>query len=107
MYNGKRRILTTIRDQLSITVMFIILAIVNLVFYRTIFFITPGYFEGIIGNLELMSIYYPGWTMRLYHDLDQTDPVLQVFVGIFMEVNLIYLKQKSYTRIRNPKLNRH
>jgi len=36
-----------------------------------------GYFEGIIGNLELMPKFYPGWVMRLYYDLDQTDPVLQ------------------------------
>ena len=36
-----------------------------------------GYFEGIIGNLELMPKYYPGWVMRLYYDLDAKDPVFQ------------------------------
>jgi len=36
-----------------------------------------GYFEGIVGNLELMPKFYPGWTMRLYYDLDKKDPVLK------------------------------
>ena len=36
-----------------------------------------GYFEGIVGNLELMPKFYPGWTMRLYYDLDKRDPVLK------------------------------
>jgi len=34
-----------------------------------------GYFEGIVGNLELLPKYYPGWVMRLYYDLDKNDPV--------------------------------
>ena len=37
-----------------------------------------GYFEGIVGNLELMPIYYPGWVMRLYYDLDDNDPITEV-----------------------------
>ena len=36
-----------------------------------------GYFEGIVGNLELIPKYYPGWIMRLYYDLDKNDPVLK------------------------------
>ena len=36
-----------------------------------------GYFEGIVGNLELMPKYYPGWVMRLYYDLNKKDPVLK------------------------------
>ena len=36
-----------------------------------------GYFDGIIGNLKLMPRYYPGWTMRLYYDLDKKDPVFK------------------------------
>ena len=36
-----------------------------------------GYFEGIIGNLKLVPKLYPGWTMRLYYDLDKKDPVLK------------------------------
>ena len=37
-----------------------------------------GYFEGIIGNLELMPIYYPGWVMRVYYDLEDEDPISKV-----------------------------
>ncbi len=37
--------------------------------------IEKGYFEGIIENLKLMPIHYPGWIMRLYFDLDKSDPV--------------------------------
>ncbi len=34
-----------------------------------------GYFQGIVGNLELMPTFYPGWIMRLYFDLEEEDPV--------------------------------
>ena len=37
-----------------------------------------GYFEGIVGNLDLMSTYYPGWVMRVYYDLEANDPITQV-----------------------------
>ena len=37
-----------------------------------------GYFEGILANLKLIPKFYPGWTMRLYHDLNGNDPLLQV-----------------------------
>ena len=37
-----------------------------------------GYFEGIMENLELMPVYYPGWVMRLYYDLDDSDPISKV-----------------------------
>ena len=36
-----------------------------------------GYFDGIIGNLALMPKLYPGWTMRLYYDLDKQDSILK------------------------------
>ena len=42
------------------------------------YLIYTGYFEGIVGNLELMSTYYPGWVMRVYYDLDDNDPIIQV-----------------------------
>lgn len=35
-----------------------------------------GYFEGIKGNLKLMPKYYPGWTMRVYFDLNKGDAIL-------------------------------
>ncbi len=35
-----------------------------------------GYFDGIVGNLQLMPTFYPGWTMRLYFDLDADDPIM-------------------------------
>ena len=38
-----------------------------------------GYFEGIVGNLQLMPIYYPGWVIRLYHDIRSDDPVMKVY----------------------------
>ncbi len=38
--------------------------------------IEKGYFEGIDENLRLMQKYYPGWIMRLYYNMDKSDPVL-------------------------------
>ena len=39
--------------------------------------IKKGYFEGIEGNLNIMPQYYPGHTMRVYYDLDDSDEILQ------------------------------
>jgi hypothetical protein len=44
--------------------------------YFPLYFV--GYFEGIVGNLELMPVYYPGYVMRLYYDLDDNDPITEV-----------------------------
>ena len=41
----------------------------------------PGYFDGIVGNLMLVPIYYPGWVMRLYYDLEDRDPITKVRFG--------------------------
>ena len=35
-----------------------------------------GYFNGIQANLELIPKFYPGWTIRLYLDLDKTNELL-------------------------------
>ena len=34
-----------------------------------------GYVEGLRNNLQLMPKFYPGWTMRLYVDFDDNDPI--------------------------------
>ena len=47
--------------------------------YNIISMLISGYFEGIVGNLELMPLYYPGWVMRLYYDLDDRDPITKVY----------------------------
>jgi len=36
----------------------------------------PPYFEGVKENLELVSQLYPGWFVRLYHDLHKDDPLM-------------------------------
>ena len=36
-----------------------------------------GYFEGIVGNLELLPKFYPGWIMRVYYDMEDGHPVLK------------------------------
>ena len=41
-------------------------------------FLLLGYFEGIRDNLRLMPYYYPGWIMRLYHDLSNDEPSMKV-----------------------------
>ena len=32
------------------------------------------YYNGIYKNYKAIQDFYPGWTMRLYHDLDQNNP---------------------------------
>ena len=36
-----------------------------------------GFYVGIKGNLQKMEQFYPGWIMRLYHNMDQNDPMLK------------------------------
>lgn len=48
-----------------------------------------GYFEGIVGNLELMNQFYPGWIMRLYYDLDKTDPVFKDLCKLSCENDIL------------------
>ena len=36
----------------------------------------PPYFEGVRENLDLVSQLYPGWVVRLYHDLQEDDPLM-------------------------------
>jgi len=44
------------------------------------------YFAGIKENLELLpQLYGPGWSMRLYYDLDQADPLMQDLCGLACE----------------------
>ena len=50
-----------------------------------IFYIIQGYFDGIVGNLMLLPIYYPGWVMRLYYDLEDGDPITKVR---YMRINI-------------------
>ena len=46
--------------------------------FLQIFDIIQGYFDGIVGNLMLVPIYYPGWVMRLYYDLEDGDTITKV-----------------------------
>jgi len=50
-----------------------------------------GYFEGIAGNLELMSTYYPGWVMRVYYDLDDNDPITQELCDLACKSSILDL----------------
>jgi hypothetical protein len=36
-----------------------------------------GYFTGIAENLKLLPVFFPGWVMRLYFDLDKNDPIFE------------------------------
>ena len=57
-----------------------ILVIVNSQILKRALLFTLGYFDGIIGNLELLHVYYPGWVIRLYYDLDSDDFLTKVRV---------------------------
>ena len=39
--------------------------------------VNPPYFRGVEENLDLVASLYPGWTVRLYHDLDPDDPLME------------------------------
>ena len=34
------------------------------------------YFSGLEINLALLPSHYPGWIIRLYHDIDEKDPLM-------------------------------
>ena len=33
------------------------------------------YFKGILENAQVLNDFYPAWTIRLYHDLEKSDPI--------------------------------
>ena len=35
------------------------------------------YFAGLEINLDLLPEHYPGWIMRLYHDIEESDPLME------------------------------
>ena len=37
-----------------------------------------GYFDGVVGNLNLLDQYYKGWKIRLYHDFDAGNTIWKV-----------------------------
>jgi len=47
-----------------------------------------------------MPIYYPGWVMRVYYDLDDKDPIKQV-MNILIFVIKIFWKIYIATAISN------
>ena len=56
--------------------------------------IYPDYFRGIKTNLELSSQYYPGWTVRLYHDIQHRDPlwlILQSYSHKYPNLDLCHV----------------
>ena len=38
----------------------------------------PGYFGGIEDNLLLQPNFYPSWKIRLYHEIQQDDPLMEI-----------------------------
>ena len=45
---------------------------------KTYFVWILGYFEGIVGNLNLLEKFYKGWNIRLYHDFRPDQPIWEV-----------------------------
>ena len=59
----------------------------------------PPYFRGIETNLQLSSYYYPSWTVWLYHDLQQGDPLLGVldsYTSTHDHLDLCHIKSIPY-----------
>ena len=53
----------------------------------------PPYFRGIEENLDLVPILYPGWIVRLYHDLQQEDPLCETICSYQNKYNYFDLCQ--------------
>ena len=37
------------------------------------------FFNGFQNNIVLLPVHYPGWTIRIYHDIEETDPLHNLF----------------------------
>ena len=48
-------------------------------FFRSL---KKGYLDGVIENLELMPVHYPGWIMKLYVDLERNSSTRQLFCSL-------------------------
>ena len=69
---------------------------------KTYFVWILGYFEGIVGNLQLMPIYYPGWVIRLYHDIRSDDPAMKVYFSFessYQNTNVISMYMLVFVKL--------
>ena len=55
--------------------------------------INPPYFRGVKENLDLVATFYPGWTVRLYHDLDPEDPLMDTLCSYLCKYHYFDLCQ--------------
>ena len=63
----------------------------------------PDYFRGIETNLLLAQDYHPGWIVRLYHDLQQGDPLLGVldrYVDTYDYFDLCHIHNIPYSLLK-------
>ena len=37
------------------------------------------FFKGFQTNIELLPMHYPGWVIRIYHDIEEGDPLNDMF----------------------------
>ena len=51
----------------------------------------PDYFYGIDINLKLLPSFYPGWTVRIYHDLAKEDPLRKTLEDFMITYNYLDL----------------
>ena len=49
------------------------------------------YFAGLEINLELLPKHYPGWVIRLYHDIEETDPLMDTLCEYYCKYSYLDL----------------
>ena len=47
------------------------------------------FFDGLKTNLNLLPKFYPNWTIRIYHDIHEEDPLSEVFHEITQTYNYV------------------
>ena len=63
-----------------------------------------GYFDGIQNNLLLVLLHYPGWSMRLYHDIAPGDQLMSRLCNIACSnsnIDLCYVNNLPGTPVEN------
>ena len=49
------------------------------------------YFQGFQTNIDLLTKHYPGWVIRVYHDIEESDPLTRIFCEFSCKYELVDL----------------
>eukprot|EP00091_Calanus_sinicus_P017080 TRINITY_DN36867_c0_g1_i1.p1 TRINITY_DN36867_c0_g1~~TRINITY_DN36867_c0_g1_i1.p1 ORF type:complete len:141 (+),score=20.11 TRINITY_DN36867_c0_g1_i1:32-424(+) len=64
------------------------------------------FFNGFQTNIDLLPKYYPGWVVRIYHDIEESDPLTEMFCEFSCKYDYVDMCNARFlpgSILKNPK----